>query len=123
MVQMRMLLPISLSEYHTYLDYVKNLSIDKMNEKQIQKYLPLCYKKINNKKIILTHAGFTPSKEIEKLSQHFDSSSIFENNKKAKETDNTNIVLEESENKNLPIERKNVFRRFIDFIKSKIFEN
>ncbi len=50
-VQMRMLLPISLSEYHTYLDYVKNLNIDKMNEKQIQKYLPLCYKKINNKKI------------------------------------------------------------------------
>ncbi len=62
-------------------------------------------------------------KEIEKLSQHFDSSSIFENNKNVKETDNKNIVSRESENTNLPIERKTVFRRFVDFIKSKIFEN
>lgn len=62
-------------------------------------------------------------KEIEKLSQHFDSSSIFENDKNASKTDNKNIISEESENANLPIERKSAFRRFVDFIKSKIFEN
>ena len=80
-----------------------------------------------HKKELLNKYKDNERKEIEKLSKHFDSNSIFEKNKVEivkQEQINLNDSKEEKINKeNLPLEKKSIFKKFIDFIKSKIFEN
>lgn len=81
-----------------------------------------------HKKELLKKYKDNEKKEIERLNKHFDSSSIFEKNNEEKQENNQINLEEKIENieinkENLPVERKSIFKRFIDFLKSKIFEN
>ena len=66
-------------------------------------------------------------KEIEKLSKQFDSTKIFEKSEEENtEVSQINLVKKEkikTNKENLPVEKKSIFKKIIDYIKSKIFEN
>lgn len=59
-------------------------------------------------------------KEIERLSKEFDSNSIFD--KPEEKTISENTFEKEENAQNLPVEKKSIFRKIIDFFASKIFE-
>lgn len=71
-----------------------------------------------HKQELLAQYKENEKKKMEKLSEHFDSSSIFD---KTKDINNNTMNIEKSNN--LPIEKKSIFRKIVDYFKSKIFEN
>lgn len=108
--------------YEKHIVITKPLEEQNLNEKtlNILALINLKYwvESEEHKKELIEKYKENDRKKIEKLSKEFDSSSIFKNN------ENVNDSLNEEISKDkLPVERKNIFKRFIDFIKNKIFEN
>lgn len=122
-------------------DYKKHITIDKSLKSQNLQQTTLNLLALINlkywveseehKQELLKKYKDNEKKEIERLSKHFDSNSIFEKNNKEniqEKIDINKISLEGNEGtklnkENLPVEKKSIFKKFIDYIKSKIFES
>ena len=122
-------------DYQKHITTEKPLKSQNLNEKtlSILALINLKYwvESEEHKKELLEKYKENEIKELEKLSKQFDTSSIFDNaNDKEQAIDasdkseEVNIKEENVEkvSSNLPIENKTIFRKIIDYIKSKIFE-
>lgn len=115
-------------EYKKHITTEKPLKEQKLDEKtlNILALINLKYwvESDEHKKELIEKYKENEKKELERLSKEFDSSSIFENNVQVNTNDEEKREEEAKINSNnLPIERKPIFKRFVDYIKSKIFEN
>lgn len=126
-------IPQSFIEYlkeNASLDYKKHITLNKPLDKQnlapktlsILAVINLKYwvESEKHKQELLNQYRENGKKEIERLSEQFDSSNIFDKPEENKVTENNFQSMKKAQN--LPIEKKSIFRKIIDFFASKIFE-